>query len=381
MQHLSVEQVKASVRIEEVVRRRGVELHANQSGERLVGHCPFHQFDETPSFNVYVGSQRYHCFGCGADGDVIDFVQAFDVCSWREALHRLSANIIVLPTAQLARTRQLRPVLPVPFPPLETEPVHRELLTAFQQHYHQTLLAHPLLMKNLQRERGITEEGIKFCGLGYADGSALREVVCDSEQREEAVEVGLLGATGRERLWQRLIIPESLHGHCCWMIGRTLCQPARGTRSPRYLGISLSKPLLGYGLALQRLQERHLVRAILVVEGAIDYVIASQWHLPVACVALVGTHASMRQLITLLDLQQRAGYVPLLISLDADDAGRQASRHLLAQLRQRTSQVVELTPIAGMKDIGELGVHPQGYALLYTALERALTRTLKGASR
>ncbi|MBV9614374.1 MAG: hypothetical protein JO031_02850, partial [Ktedonobacteraceae bacterium] len=96
MQHLSVEQIKASVHIEDIVRRRGVALRASQSGERLEGHCPFHPFDETPSFNLYVASQRYHCFGCGTDGDVIDFVQAFDACSFREALHRLAGNDVVL---------------------------------------------------------------------------------------------------------------------------------------------------------------------------------------------------------------------------------------------------------------------------------------------
>ena len=53
-QHLSVEAIKASVQIEDIVRRRGVVLRANQSGERLEGHCPFHAFDETPSFNMYV---------------------------------------------------------------------------------------------------------------------------------------------------------------------------------------------------------------------------------------------------------------------------------------------------------------------------------------
>ena len=64
MQHLSVDQIKASVRIEDVVRRRGVALRATANGERLEGHCPFHPFDETPSFNLYVTTQRYHCFGC-----------------------------------------------------------------------------------------------------------------------------------------------------------------------------------------------------------------------------------------------------------------------------------------------------------------------------
>ena len=380
MQHLSVEQVKTGVRIEDIVRRRGIALRVSQSGERLEGQCPFHPFDETPSFNLYVVSQRYHCFGCGADGDVIDFVQAFDVCTFQEALARLSGNIIALPTAHLLRSRTPRPILPVPFPlQTEGEKGHGELLTMAQRSYHQAVVMHPTLKTELLRARGITEEGIRCCELGYADGS-LVGILQTIEQRQEAQKIGLFNTKHQERLWHRLVIPECSDGQCSWMIGRTLYSPLEKQRAPKYLGLSLNKPLIGYGLALKRLRERRLVRAILVVEGAIDYVIASQWELPIVCVALVGTHASMRQLVTLLDLQQRAGNVPLLISLDADESGRQASSHLLTQLHQRTSFVSELAPIAGTKDIGDLGIHPNGYALLQTSIEHALVST-KGESQ
>ena len=369
MSHHSIEQVKASVRIEDVVRRRGVYLRISQGGERLEGHCPFHALDETPSFNLYVTSQRYHCFGCGANGDVIDFVQAWDVCSFQEAVQRLTGKIVALPTVHLARTT--RPVLPVPLP-LEIEKNHTELLTRVQQHYHQALLMHRTLKQELLRARGITEEGIACCSLGYADGS-FAPLIDTPEMQQEAQKIGLLGTTQWERLWMRLILPECVDGQCIWMIGRTVYQPLQGKRGRKYLGLSLSKPLLGYGLALARIRERRLIRAILVVEGAIDYVIASQWDLPVVCVALVGTHASMRQLVMLLDLQQKANMVPLLISLDADAAGRQASAHLLTQLQQRTAVVHELAPITGVKDIGDLGIHPEGYSLLHTSIEQTLS--------
>lgn len=44
-----------------------------KSGTRLTGLCPFHR-EDTPSFSVDSNRQRFHCFGCGADGDVFDFV-------------------------------------------------------------------------------------------------------------------------------------------------------------------------------------------------------------------------------------------------------------------------------------------------------------------
>lgn len=44
------------------------------SGQEWVACCPFHA-DRSPSFTIYRGGQRFHCFGCSAKGDVLDFVQ------------------------------------------------------------------------------------------------------------------------------------------------------------------------------------------------------------------------------------------------------------------------------------------------------------------
>lgn len=375
MQKLSLEQIKARVRIEAIVRQRGIDLRASQSAERLTGQCPFHPGDDTPSFTLYVATQRYHCFGCGADGDVIDFVQAFDNCTFQDALQRLSETIPVVTTSHRARDRIPRPVIPALLPETEAEELPwGELITQAHQAYHQTLRNHLFLPGVLQRVRGITLEGIRRCELGYADGSLLPELLRTPETQAAAETIGLLSTNQQERMVGRLVIPECSEGSCSWMIGRALYSPFGKQRSPKYLGLSLNKPLLGYGLALKRLHEGNPIRAILIVEGAIDQVIASQWDLPIVCVALVGTYASRRQLTLLLDLQRRANQVPLLISLDADEAGRQASQHLLAQLRQRTALVSELAPIVGhaVKDIGDLGMHPNGLTLLQRALEQAL---------
>ena len=57
------------------------------TGKRLRGLCPFHK-ERTPSFflSEYHGLQRYHCFGCCADGSVIDFVMHTRKCSFPDAV-------------------------------------------------------------------------------------------------------------------------------------------------------------------------------------------------------------------------------------------------------------------------------------------------------
>src|SRR5919199_2345680 len=68
-----IQAVKAAYPLADVVERAGVRLRRVGPGT-LQGLCPFH-IEHTPSFTIYLGRQRFWCFGCGAGGDVLDFVQ------------------------------------------------------------------------------------------------------------------------------------------------------------------------------------------------------------------------------------------------------------------------------------------------------------------
>ena len=52
--------------------------------------CPFHQGDRTASLKLY--KDNFHCFGCGADGDIFKFVELMDECSFRQAFERLGGT-------------------------------------------------------------------------------------------------------------------------------------------------------------------------------------------------------------------------------------------------------------------------------------------------
>src|SRR5262249_3364930 len=86
-----IERIKGANELSAVVAERGIEL--KRKGKSLVGRCPFHSPDETPSFNVTPTKGLFHCFGCGAAGDVIGFVSKHDKVSFPAALESLARRV------------------------------------------------------------------------------------------------------------------------------------------------------------------------------------------------------------------------------------------------------------------------------------------------
>src|SRR5207244_10298506 len=82
----SIDRVKDSVDMVELV---GARTDLRRVGSRHVGLCPFHD-ERTPSFSVNAEHKLYHCFGCGASGDAIGFVQATEGFDFTEALEYLA---------------------------------------------------------------------------------------------------------------------------------------------------------------------------------------------------------------------------------------------------------------------------------------------------
>ena len=80
------EQVKAQV---DIVRTVGEYVKLRRNGTRMVGLCPFHT-EKTPSFGVTPTLGIYKCFGCGAGGDVIKFIQEIEQLTFWEALKTLA---------------------------------------------------------------------------------------------------------------------------------------------------------------------------------------------------------------------------------------------------------------------------------------------------
>src|SRR5512134_2077334 len=82
-----IERIKSANDLAAIVAERGIEL--KKKGRQLVAPCPFHK-EKTASFNVSSAKGLFHCFGCGASGDVIGFVTKHDKVSFGGALETLA---------------------------------------------------------------------------------------------------------------------------------------------------------------------------------------------------------------------------------------------------------------------------------------------------
>jgi DNA primase len=83
------EEVRAAADIVKIV---GDYVKLRKAGANMVGLCPFHQ-EKTPSFSVHPTKQIFHCFGCGAGGDVFKFVMLIENLTFPEALQRVAEKV------------------------------------------------------------------------------------------------------------------------------------------------------------------------------------------------------------------------------------------------------------------------------------------------
>ena len=74
--------IRSSVDIVDVI---GEQVSLKKAGRNYKGPCPFHQ-EKTPSFSVSSDKQVYHCFGCGASGNVVTFLMESQGYTFYEAM-------------------------------------------------------------------------------------------------------------------------------------------------------------------------------------------------------------------------------------------------------------------------------------------------------
>jgi DNA primase len=172
----------------DIVRIVGDYVSLRKAGaQNYSGLCPFHK-EKTPSFSVHATRQFYHCFGCGASGDVFKFVQTFENISFPEAVRAVAQKMgVPLPKTSFSseaesREARLRTAL------LE---VHERACGFFQQ-----CLRRPegARAREYLAGRGLNEEMIAKFRIGFApdSGFLLRDHLKGTFSDEVLRESGLL---------------------------------------------------------------------------------------------------------------------------------------------------------------------------------------------
>jgi DNA primase len=149
----------------DIVRIVGEYVKLRKSGsQNFQGLCPFHQ-EKSPSFSVHATRQFFHCFGCGASGDVFAFVQKLENISFPEAV-RLIAEKLNIPMPKMtysspeeARAAKMRGGL---------IDVHERACAFFEAQLRRPEAAHA---REYLASRGLTPEQIAEFRIGYAPDS------------------------------------------------------------------------------------------------------------------------------------------------------------------------------------------------------------------
>jgi len=149
----------------DIVRIVGDYVKLKKAGaQNYSGLCPFHG-EKTPSFSVHATKQFYHCFGCGASGDVFSFVQKIENITFPEAVRLVAQKLgIPLPkqtyaTEGEAREARLRGVL---------VDLHERACAFFEEQLRRPEGARA---REYLAGRGLTDEAIKTFRIGFAPDS------------------------------------------------------------------------------------------------------------------------------------------------------------------------------------------------------------------
>ncbi len=240
-----IARIKEQTDLAALVRSRGIELKKHGSRD-LAGCCPFHG-DKDPSFIVTPSKGLFHCMGCGAAGNAIQFVERFDKISFRHAYELLAeggASAFSL-SASTPKSRSDVRRLENPFEP---EAGDAELMAQVVDYYHERLFKTPDAMDYLKK-RGLGNEAmLKHFRIGFADRSLGLRLPGKTRQeglriRKRLQQLGIIRESGHEHFNGSIVLPifdgasrTGNSGHVTEMYGRKINQRLRkGTPLHLYL--------------------------------------------------------------------------------------------------------------------------------------------------
>jgi len=305
----------------DIVQVIGDHTALKKAGRSWKGLCPFHN-ERTPSFTVDRDKGLYHCFGCGAGGDVIRFVREIDRLDFPEAVEVLASRFgVTIPRRQRRGPREDR------------RDRLFEALAAAQRFYAQRLARPDNAAERYLVERGVPKEMWTALGLGHAPDAwdSISKALSGAYPEDLLIEAGLLqpraeGKGAYDRFRDRLLfVVRDERGRPVGFGGRALSPGGE----PKYLNSPespvFSKKRLLYGLFEAREAIRRSDRVVLV-EGYFD-------HLALVRAGVAETVASMGTALTPEQAEKLKRLCPrAVVCYDGDSAGRKATHGALQLL-------------------------------------------------
>ena len=311
-------------------------VRIQKKGSNYMGLCPFHN-EKSPSFSVSASKQIYHCFGCGAGGNVFTFLMNYENFTFQEAIKELASRANVdLPeleySAEYKKEADKKAIL------LE---INKEAAKYF---YYQLRQESGKIGYRYLAGRELSEETIKKFGLGFANKTS-NDLTLYLRQKgysdEQIIQAGLATADERygvhDKFWNRVIFPiMDINHRAIGFGGRVM-----GDGNPKYLN-SPETPVFDksrnlYGLNFARTARKN---NIILCEGYMDVISLHQAGFGQA-VASLGTAFTAGQANLLRRYTEN-----VLLAYDSDGAGTSAALRAIGILREvgLTGKIIDLKP-------------------------------------
>ncbi|ACA85447.1 DNA primase [Shewanella woodyi] len=288
-----------------------------KAGKNHSACCPFHS-EKSPSFTVSRDKQFYHCFGCGAHGNVIDFVMEYDRLDFIDAIEDLAGQLGV----EVPREKGTGP--------RRDEGLSRDLYQLMEE---ASLYFQNQLRQNNDKQkvldylahRGLSNDVVEHFNIGFApDGwdGLLSRYRQSQDAQDKLLTAGMVieNDNGKryDRFRDRLMFPiRDRRGRVIGFGGRVL-----GDGTPKYLN-SPETPIFHKGnelYGLYELKQKHRdPQKVLIVEGYMDVVALAQFGVDYA-VASLGTSTTADQFQLLLRSAKE-----VVCCYDGDRAGTEAA--------------------------------------------------------
>ena len=331
-----IEEVKYRNKIDDVISSY---VNLKRAGSNYQGVCPFHS-EKTPSFTVFPNTETFHCFGCGAGGDVISFIMRAENLEYPDAIAFLAKRIgLALPdtddgTKTVSRSRYYD--------------MNREAARFFNRCLS---LPEAKAARDYLAQRGLSAAAIKRFGLGFAPDSfdALRKHMHKLGYADEELKTAFLcGKSERtgnyfDYFRGRIIFPIIDHfSNVVAFGGRAI-----GDGKPKYLNSSdtpvfkKSKNLFALNFARNACSE-----FLILCEGYMDVIAVNMAGFPNA-VATLGTALTTDQARMMAKYTKK-----VILSYDSDDAGVAAAKRAIPMLTDAGLEV-KMLRLQGAKDPDE----------------------------